>query len=162
MNNGENAVLEKVVAYKHGEFDTLLTITENHLLFQRKKGLFKKKYKVVKSVLIPSIKIVDDKAKIKHKKGKITIQTFDDKITFTCMNSIEGMKVVEAIKKQLFGENFIERSSRKGTKILKGAAVTVSVVGGCIAAGKALYDAIKNNKDKAKDLAVSAASLIKK
>ena len=54
---------EGMVSFKKDKFDVLLTINENGLLFQ-KKGLFNKKYKVVKEIVIKDIKVLKDVAPI--------------------------------------------------------------------------------------------------
>ena len=72
---------EGMVSFKKDKFDILLTINENSLLFQ-KKGLFNKKYKVVKEIVIKDIKVLKDVALVEYNNGKMTIHTMNDVFEF--------------------------------------------------------------------------------
>jgi len=167
MNNNQiettnKILLESMVAYNNGRFDTLLTINEKHILLQRKKGLFKKKYKVIKDIPINTIKVINDKVKIEQKKNKITIYTTDEKVNFKCSNFIESKKIVEEINKQILGENFLERVSKKSVKTLKTIKKTAKIIGGVALAGVSAYTAVKENKDKIIDAAKTIVDVVKK
>lgn len=162
-NKSNNKILfEGMVALDNAKFDILLTITEKHLLFQKKKGIFKKKYKIIKDILIDDIKVIKDKVKIEQKKNKITIYTKDDKFDFACNNMIEAKKIIEEINELILGENFLERASKKGIKVLNFAKNTVKIVGGVALATAGVYNAIKENKDTIKDTTKTMIDFIKK
>ncbi len=152
-NNLENEkiLMEKNVSFNNSKFDVLLSITETRMIFQKKKGLFKKKYKVVKSIIIDDIKIVDDKVKIDQKKNKIIICTKDDEITFYANSMTEAKVIVEELYKNIFGENFLERTSKKGIHILNVVKNTAKIVGGVAIATVGAYKAIKDNKEVIKN-----------
>ena len=158
MENNSNELNSKIIyevmiSLKNNKFDILLSINENHLLFQKKKGIINKKYRIIKDILLKDIKIVNGKVKIEQKKNNIVIYTNNEKVEFKCNNSIEGKLIVEHINKLLLKENFLERTSRKGIKILNITKNTAKIVGGVALAVAGTYSAIKESKDVIKEVA---------
>ena len=163
-NNSElnsKIIYEAMISLKNNRYDVLLSINEKHLLFQKKKGFINKRYKVIKDILLKDIKIVNEKVKIEQKKNNIVIYTNDEKVEFKCNNAIEGKLIIEHINKLLLKENFLERTSKKGIKILNVTKNTAKIVGGVALAVAGTYSAIKENKELIKD-AVNTLFLKKK
>lgn len=55
-------IYETIVKYNKQKFDTRLTITEKKIELEKKKGLFKKTYKVIETINIDDIRVTNDKA----------------------------------------------------------------------------------------------------
>lgn len=162
-NNSNNKIFfDGIVSLDNDNFDTLLTITEKDILFQKKKGIFKKRYKIVKDILISDIKVIKDKVKIEQKKNNLIIYTKDDKFTFATKNVVEAKRIVEEIYKIIFGEYFLVRNSKKGIKFLNSAKNAVEIIGGIVIAVSGTYNAIKKNKDTIQKTIKNMISFIKK
>ena len=144
----DKVMFEGLVAYKNNKFDTLLTINEKHLLFEKKKGLLKKKYVVVKDVLLDDIKVIKDNVKIEQKKYDVTISLKNENVLFTCESVREAKKVVSEIKKILVGD------AKKG-KFMKIAKGTAGVIGAAVASG-VVGDVVEAIKEKDIKLAAKA------
>ena len=148
----ENEVLyESMVSYNNKKFDTLLEVTDKKLIFSKKKGLFHKKYKVIDELLIDDIKVVNGKAKIKQKRNKVIIYTRDDKIEFSSSNIIETFKVMEKIINQRIGQDFIERATNRGKKVIGIATKVVTGTVGLAVGTVEAYKYAKKNKGKVKE-----------
>lgn len=158
----DKIVLEKMVSFGNDKYDVLLTITKKAITFSKKKGLFKKKYKVVNTILISDIKIINDKVKIEQEKNKIILYTNDSKIIFMGNNILETKKIVEEIKKIASGDNFLERLSKKGIKVLNVTKKSAKIIGSVALAAAGTYKAIKENKDVVKDATKTLIGSIKK
>ncbi len=135
----DKTIFECLVSLNDNEFDTLLTLTENHLLFQKKKGIFQKKYKVIKDILVNDVKVINDKVKIEEKKNKITIYTQNDEYNFTCKNTLEAKKVIEKINEVVLKEGLSERISKKVVKTLKRVKKTAVVVSEIVGISFGIY-----------------------
>lgn len=155
----DNVIFECMVSLKNEKYDTLLSLNDKHLLFKKKKGLFKRKYKVIKDILITDIKVVNDKVKIEQKKNKITVYTKDAEVCFTCEKFIDAKKVEEEINKIILGENFLERTVKIGGKVLKNVVQTAGVVA---VAATGIYKAVKENKEVLKEASKVVKNIIKK
>lgn len=167
MNNNNEIktnkiIFECMISLKSDTYDILLSLTEKNLLFEKKKGLFHKKYKIVNDILITDIKVVNDKVQIKQSKNKIIIYTRNDEIYFTCESVIEAKKLVEEINKLILGENFLDRTVKKGVKVLNVTKNVAKAVGLVAVATAGAYKAIKANKKVLKETAKTITNFIKK
>ena len=109
---------EGMVSFKKDKFDVLLTINENSLLFQ-KKGLFNKKYKVVKEILIKDIKVLKDVALVEYNNGKMTIHTMNDVFEFFVKDEETANKITNLIRETL-GLTFMKMVEKTGETLMNG------------------------------------------
>lgn len=109
---------EGMVSFKKDKFDVLLTINENGLLFQ-KKGLFNKKYKVVKEIVIKDIKVLKDVALVEYNNGKMTIHTMNDVFEFFVKDEEDANKITNLIRETL-GLTFMKMVEKTGETLMNG------------------------------------------
>ena len=109
---------EGMVSFKKDKFDVLLTINENSLLFQ-KKGLFNKKYKVVKEIVIKDIKVLKDVALVEYNNGKMTIHTMNDVFEFFVKDEEDANKITNLIRETL-GLTFMKMVEKTGESLMNG------------------------------------------
>ena len=109
---------EGMVSFKKDKFDILLTINENSLLFQ-KKGLFNKKYKVVKEIVIKDIKVLKDVALVEYNNGKMTIHTMNDVFEFFVKDEEDANKITNLIRETL-GLTFMKMVEKTGETLMSG------------------------------------------
>ena len=109
---------EGMVSFKKDKFDVLLTINENSLLFH-KKGLFNKKYKVVKEILIKDIKVLKDVALVEYNNGKMTIHTMNDVFEFFVKDEETANKITNLIRETL-GLTFMKMVEKTGETLMNG------------------------------------------
>lgn len=109
---------EGMVSFKKDKFDILLTINENSLLFQ-KKGLFNKKYKVVKEIVIKDIKVLKDVALVEYNNGKMTIHTMNDVFEFFVKDEEDANKITNLIRETL-GLTFMKIVEKTGETLMNG------------------------------------------
>ena len=109
---------EGMVSFKKDKFDVLLTINENGLLFQ-KKGLFNKKNKVVKEIVIKDIKVLKDVALVEYNNGKMTIHTMNDVFEFFVKDEETANKITNLIRETL-GLTFMKMVEKTGETLMNG------------------------------------------
>ena len=109
---------EGMVSFKKDKFDVLLTINENSLLFQ-KNGLFNKKYKVVKEIVIKDIKVLKDVALVVYNNGKMTIHTMNDVFEFFVKDEETANKITNLIRETL-GLTFMKMVEKTGETLMNG------------------------------------------
>ena len=69
----------------NGKYEVLLTINDNNLVFEKKKGLFNKQYKVFKEIVIKDIKVLKDVALVEYNNGEMTIHTNNEIFKFNSL-----------------------------------------------------------------------------
>ena len=135
-SNEAKKIYETIVKYNKQKFDTRLTITEKIIELEKKKGLFKKTYKV--------------------------IETINKTLRVSCNNIVEAKKLTEEIIKVKTGENLLERTSNKVAKIGKAVAKTATTIGGAVASVGAVAVTINKNKKEIVKAAKALKDIIKK
>lgn len=161
MENNE-IVYEGVVKFVNSKSDILLTITKSYIIFKKKTGFFKKKYKIIKDILIKDIKIIKDKAQVIQKNSNIIISTSNESLEFVCSSIVEAKNIKEELNKIIFNDNLIGRISKKSIKIAKGigsAAVSVGVAAGTVVGA---VKVVKENKNVVVESIKTILKLIKK
>ena len=93
----DKILFETTVALKKDDYDTLLTLTEKQLLFQKKKGLIQKKNKVVKTIEISDIKIIKGKVHIERQEEKVILHLKDNNFEFICSDKKESKRCLSDI-----------------------------------------------------------------
>ena len=147
-NNEVKKLYETVVKYGKQKFDAKLTITEKTIEIEKKKGLFKKIYKVIETINIDDIKVTKDKVQVTNKNTEVVIETINKTLKVFCNNIVEAKKLTEEIIKVRTGENLLERTSNKVAKIGKAVAKTATTIGGAVASVGAVAVTINKNKEE--------------
>lgn len=158
----ERIIFEAVVKYGKSKNDVLLKLTKYNLVLEKKKGLFKKKYKVIENICIDDIKVVGDKVKIEHKKKILKIYTNEKEFEIVFNSNNEVRKITELIVELKTGSNLLERTSKRIVKISNVAKKSVKAIGGATIAVAGAYTAIKENKDEVIKVAKTVGTLFKK
>ena len=144
MNKDEvkltNNLYEGNVSLDKGKLNIILTIDNTKLLFQKKKGLFKKQLVTVKEILIKDIKINKGKIGVRYNIDDMTILTKSEVFKFTCSSEEEAKKIKAVIKKLII----VPEKKKKFKKFAKGA---FKVAGAALVSGAAV-DVVKAIKDK--------------
>lgn len=144
MNKDEvkltNNLYEGNVSLDKGKLNIILTIDNTKLLFQKKKGLFKKQLVTVKEILIKDIKINKGKIGVRYNIDDMTILTKSEVFKFTCSSEEEAKKIKDVIKKLII----VPEKKKKFKKFAKGA---FKVAGAALVSGAAV-DVVKAIKDK--------------
>ena len=144
MNKDEvkltNNLYEGNVSLDKGKLNIILTIDNTKLLFQKKKGLFKKQLVIVKEILIKDIKINKGKIGVRYNIDDMTILTKSEVFKFTCSSEEEAKKIKDVIKKLII----VPEKKKKFKKFAKGA---FKVASAALVSGAAV-DVVKAIKDK--------------
>ena len=140
------------VSFDNGKLNVLLTIDDTKLLFQKKKGLFKKKYVIDKEILIKDIKINKGKIGVIYNFDMMTILTESEVFKFTCASEEEAKKIKAVLKKIIV----VPEKKKKFKKIAKKA---FHAVGAALVSGAAV-DAVKAIKNKDVNLAAKAVNKV--
>ena len=144
MNKDEvkltNNLYEGNVSLDKGKLNIILTIDNTKLLFQKKKGLFKKHLVTVKEILIKDIKINKGKIGVRYNIDDMTILTKSEVFKFTCSSEEEAKKIKAVIKKLII----VPEKKKKFKKFAKGA---FKVASAALVSGAAV-DVVKAIKDK--------------
>lgn len=161
-SNEAKKIYETIVKYNKQKFDTRLTITEKKIELEKKKGLFKKTYKVIETINIDDIRVTNDKAQVSNKNTEVVIETINKTLKVSCNNIVEAKKLTEEIIKVKTGENLLERTSNKVAKIGKAVAKTATTIGGAVASVGAVAVTINKNKKEIVKAAKALKDIIKK
>jgi len=121
-----------------------LIITNKKMIFQKEKGILKKKLKVVDEILLEDIAMYKNKVQIKQNKNSLKIQTINKKIVLDCKNIIEATKIKECINDIKVGSNVVNRTIGKVGKIAAGGAILTTSLMGILKNSKTIS---KNSKE---------------
>lgn len=124
---------DEVVLYegniKFGGKAGKLVLTNKNIIFQQEKGIFSKKLKDVKKILIENIKVFNDNVSIKQDNKAVTLGTTEGDVSFECENFLELSKIIGKIKDLRTDSNAFDRVKQKYDKYAKGAIGTVISAG---------------------------------
>src|SRR5574344_1353294 len=93
----EKILYEVLVKYIGSKFDTKLILTDKRIIFERKKGLFNKKYKIVDEINISDIRLNKNKLLIKNTGSTVVIEANTKIYKFVCGSVIEAKLLIEEI-----------------------------------------------------------------
>lgn len=130
LNSHEKKLYETIVKYKSFNFDTKLKITDKRIVFEKKYGFFKKKYKVVDTINIEDIIVDNNKCKIEINDSILSLETINKTVKFTCKNSKETKKIKNEIIKIKENSNLLEKVEKTSKNVSKAIVGTVTAVGG--------------------------------
>ena len=147
MNLDEEKVYEIFVKYIGNSFDTRLILTNKKIIFERKKGLFNKQYKVIDLINLNDIRLNKNEMQIKNDGPIVMVEGNGKNYRFVCNSTIEAKLIIEEIVKIKTGENLLERTSGKVVKISNGISKTAGAITGAVASiGLAAVTINKNKK----------------
>lgn len=142
----EKILYEVLVKYIGSKFDTKLILTDKRIIFERKKGLFNKKYKIVDEINISDIRLNKNKLLIKNTGSTVVIEANIKIYKFVCGSVIDAKLIIEEIIKIKTGENLLERTSGKVVKMSNVISKTVGAVTGAVASVGLVAVTINKNK----------------
>lgn len=142
----EKILYEVLVKYIGSKFDTKLILTDKRIIFERKKGLFNKQYKIVDEINISDIRLNKNKLLIKNTGSTVVIEANTKIYKFVCGSVIEAKLIIEEIIKIKTGENLLERTSGKVVKMSNVISKTVGAVTGAVASVGLVVVTINKNK----------------
>ena len=88
-----------------------ITLTSKKIVFEKKKGLFKKERELVDTVLLENIKFYNNTVQIKQKGSVVEIQTIDQNLAITFSGIIEARKFTGKSIDAATGTTLAKRSS---------------------------------------------------
>ena len=153
LENNERELHRMMVKYRN--VDTQLILTDKRLVFEQEKGCFKKKMKIVETILMDNIKMYNDKVKIEQNNKTVVVETNLKDVSFVCDNIIDARNVVEKIINIKTGTSTFDRVSDKTRKIAENATKVVVATG-------ALATAIVKNRKTIVKAAKTVVSIFKK
>lgn len=139
----ENIIYESIVKYKKCE--TRLSLTEQRVVLEAKRGLFTKKYKDVGSFMISDIRVVKDKSCISVSNNILVIETNSKIYKIECSSDFEARELAKEINKLRVG-NFFFRATNKINKVSNNVSNTIKSVAYTAALGTTAVATIKKNK----------------
>lgn len=124
MNNyqfekDEVILFEGKVTVEEFKSEVKFTLTSKKMIFEKEKGIFKRKLKVIDMIPLTNIKVYKEDVQVKQNKSNVMIQTIDKNITLFCSNMSEAKNIAEQIINIKTGSNKFNRNSKKATKIVK-------------------------------------------
>lgn len=144
----EHCLYAIMVKYWKRKCNTKLTITDKRIIFAKKNGIIKKKYKIIDTININDIKIYEGKVQIKCKNLTMVIETKDNLYQFVCGNLSEVRKIEELIITLRDNSTLVEKASNKVTKFSKNISKTTSaIVSGVASVGIAVATISKCKKE---------------
>jgi len=158
----EEIIYEALVKYGLFKSNVLLSLTNKDIALQKKKGLFKREYKVIDNIVIDNIKVVGDKVKVESKKNNLKIYTNQKQYELVFDTAKEAKKLAGLVKKLRTGSNLLERTSKNIVKFSGAAVKSVTAVGVAADAVARTYKTVKENKDTIVKAAKVAKSLLTK
>ena len=151
----EQVIFEEVVAVDKYRKDINLLVMPNRIVFQMKKGLFRKVYKDIEVNLLSDIKVLDGKVCISRKGDTILLGAFDEtyEIVFDdkkrakefevlIINSVSGTKPIGRVFNKVVGlvKNVNDAIDPRTKKMIGTAIITF--------AGAVISKLIEQNRDK--------------
>ena len=103
----------------NGKYEVLLTINDNNLVFEKKKGLFNKQYKVFKEIVIKDIKVLKDVALVEYNNGEMTVHTNNEIFKFYLKDEEDATKITNLIRDTL-GLSFMKVVEKTGETLMSG------------------------------------------
>ncbi len=119
LENDEVILYDGNITFKNIKKDIKFTLTNKNMLFSKEKGIFKKKFVIFKTIPVNNIKVYKGIVQVKQKKNSVLIDTIDEEISFDCLNTIEGKKIVNEILYARSGKTLFERNTNKLKNTLK-------------------------------------------
>lgn len=115
-----NVRYECMVSLKNnGKYDVLLTVNDNNIVFEKKKGLFNKQYKVFKEIVIKDIKVLKDVAMVEYVNGEMTIHTNNEIFKFYLKDEEDVTKITNLIRESL-DLTFVKAVMKTGETLMTG------------------------------------------
>lgn len=152
LKNDEVILYEGQVSFEKLKSNINFTLTNQNMIFEKEKGIFKKKLKVIDMIPIENIKMYKEKVQIKQKNSTIKMQTTDKNVAFTCSNALEAKKIIEEIINIKTDSNTLDRAVKKANNLKKNLKSIANLSLACIMIPKAAIEIKENGKEIVKIL----------
>jgi hypothetical protein len=147
LEKDEVILFEGKVIAEEIKSEVKLTLTSKKMIFEKEKGIIKKKLKVIDTISLINIKTYKEDIQIKREKANIIIQTVDKNITLSCSNAFEAKKIIEKIISIKTGSSIMKRT---GNKVKNTIGTVGKAVAGTAVVVKMGYEIAKNAGEIAK------------
>lgn len=134
LEKDEVVLFDKQIIVEEFKSEVKLTLTSKKMIFEKEKGIFKKKLKVIDIISIANIKVYKETAQVEQKKANVIIQTIDKNVTLSCSNVSEAKKIADEIINLRTGSNKLKRNSSKLKKVANDVVSVAKDVGEVAAA----------------------------
>lgn len=118
----ESILFEGKVKIERFKKEVKLSLTSKNMYFEKEKGLFRKKLKLVDMISLADIKVYKEKVQVTQKEEQVMIQTIDKNINLSCASSSEAKQIAKEIINIKAGSTF-SRASKKISKFAKSAGI---------------------------------------
>ena len=118
LDSDEVILFEGEVGYNRDVVGDYLTLTNKRMIFERQKGIIKKKKELIESISLEDIKIYNNEVQCNAKGFDINIQTKEKNIKVRFNGLIAPSKVCTLIRTELTGTDTLSRGSNKVNKVL--------------------------------------------
>lgn len=138
LKNDEAILFVGQVIVKEFKSEVKFTLTSKNMIFEKKKGIFKRKTKVIDLIPLTDVKVYKEDVQVKQNKANVMIQTIGKNINLSCSNVSEAKNIAEEIINIKTNSNKFDRNSKKVTKIVKNVGNVVKGVGEVVVAVAAI------------------------
>ena len=108
LNKKEKVLLEEIIGFNNKKINTKLTLTCERMIFEKKKGLFKKKWKLIETIYLEEIKKENNIVGLKQNNNILEVETIYEIINLY----FEDSKTLKRVTKEI--ESILVPSKLKG------------------------------------------------
>lgn len=145
LSENEKLLLQEIVGLNTKKFKTKLTLTNQKLVFEQEKGLFKKKLELIEIIDLKEIKTNKNKSQTIRKSNQLEIETDNKIITIYFENEQKSKRFQDKLSETMIGNNFKEKTKSVLNFISDNKKEITAIA---IAAGKLGVSALKTFKKK--------------
>lgn len=145
LSENEKLLLQEIVGLNTKKLKTKLTLTNQKLVFEQEKGLFKKKLELIEIIDLKEIKTNKNKSQTIRKSNQLEIETDNKIITIYFENEQKSKRFQDKLSETMIGNNFKEKTKSVLNFISDNKKEITAIA---IAAGKLGVSALKTFKKK--------------
>ena len=145
LSENEKLLLQEIVGLNTKKLKTKLTLTNQKLVFEQEKGLFKKKLELIEIIDLKEIKTNKNKSQTIRKSNQLEIETDNKIITIYFENEQKSKRFQDKLSETMIGNNFKEKTKSVLNFISDNKKEITAIA---IAAGKLGASALKTFKKK--------------
>ena len=152
---------EYIVKYNKNKFDTRVTIKDNFITLEKKKGLFKKEYKIIDLILADDIVIKKRRVPVTINKNVVELVAKKKTYKFICNDEISSKNLNDEICKLKLMSSFFDKLKTNYSTWGNNLISTAKAVGGVVTTAGMLAHAISKNKGEILEAANVVKDIIK-
>lgn len=113
IDKDEVILYEGKVGYNKNYIDVEFKLTSKKMIFEKQKGLIKKRKELIDIVTLDKIKVYNDSVQIKQKKNELQIQTIEKNFSIYADGILEAKKIIAKIIDIITGTTTSKRVLKK-------------------------------------------------